>query len=77
MTGTDTSAPELLTEEMAASLLSFSPRTLRTWRQVGGGPAFVMVGRSVRYSRADLLMWAATQRRYSSTSEAHAEVASA
>lgn len=31
-----------------------SPRTLQRWRQEGVGPAFVKLGRAVRYRREDL-----------------------
>lgn len=44
----------LLTEVQAADFLNVSPRTLQTWRLRGGGPAFVKMGKSVRYRAADL-----------------------
>jgi predicted DNA-binding transcriptional regulator AlpA len=47
----------LLTEEIAARLLSLSPRTLQTWRSEKRGPAFVRMGRSVRYRLRVLLQW--------------------
>jgi excisionase family DNA binding protein len=45
--------PELLTEPEAAEALKLHPRTLRKARQSGGLP-HVRIGRSVRYSVADL-----------------------
>ena len=58
----------LLTEQQAAELTGFTPRTMKNWRRVGGGPAFVRVGRSVRYRPADLESWA-TKRLRASTSD--------
>jgi hypothetical protein len=47
----------LLTEVDAADLFKLSIRTLQAWRSKGIGPAFVRLGRAVRYRRADLLAW--------------------
>lgn len=49
----------LLTEVKAADLLSISIRTLQAWRSKGCGPAFVRLGRAIRYRRSDLFAWAA------------------
>jgi hypothetical protein len=35
----------------------FSVRTLQAWRIRIAGPAFVQVGRAVRYRRRDLIAW--------------------
>ena len=68
MTPTPYSDEQLLTETDAAKLLSISPRTLRNWRVLGGGPHYVKVsGRCVRYCYADLTTFI-KQRRQSSTS---------
>jgi len=45
------------TEQQAASILCQSVRTLQKWRSNGQGPAVHRFGRSVRYSRDDLLFW--------------------
>ncbi len=45
------------TEQQAASILCQSVRTLQKWRTIDQGPAIHKFGRSVRYSRADLLLW--------------------
>lgn len=45
---------ELLSETPAADYLDASPLTLRDWRKRGRGPAFVKIGRNVRYRREDL-----------------------
>lgn len=42
--------PRQLTVDDAASLLSVSVKTLEAWRRLGKGPAFVKLGRSVRYT---------------------------
>jgi predicted DNA-binding transcriptional regulator AlpA len=47
-------APALVNETLAALHLDISPRTLQAWRIRGEGPAFVKLGRSVRYDRAEL-----------------------
>lgn len=45
-----------LTTEEAAAILGISPMTLTTWRsrQVPYGPAFVRMGRAVRYERDEI-----------------------
>ena len=47
----------ILTENELAALTSFSPRTLQAWRQRCAGPPFMRVGRSIRYSQADVIAW--------------------
>ena len=50
--------PKLLSEQEAAKLLDFSPRTLQKWRWTGGGPRYVQVSaRCIRYRPDDLLTW--------------------
>ena len=48
---------KLLTESETAELLGISERTLQAWRVHGGGPAFVRIGRTIRYRRQDVLDW--------------------
>lgn len=49
---------ELLNETEAALYLSVAPRTLAHWRRTGGQPlSFVRIGRSIRYSRDDLIQF--------------------
>jgi hypothetical protein len=50
-------ADALLTEAEAADFLRLSVRTLQAWRIRIAGPAFVHVGRAVRYRRRDLITW--------------------
>ncbi len=47
----------LLTEVDAADFFRLSVRTLQAWRSRGSGPAFVRVGRTIRYRRKDLIAW--------------------
>lgn len=47
----------LLDTEQLAEELGLRPQTLREWRQVGDGPAFVKVGARVRYRRVDVDAW--------------------
>ena len=53
----------LLNTRKAAARIGLSPRTLARYRMSGTGPAFVSLGRSVRYRAADLDAWAAGRRR--------------
>jgi excisionase family DNA binding protein len=53
----------LLTPDDAAAYLGALPvRTLERWRYAGTGPAFVRVGKHVRYRLADLDAWIAERR---------------
>ena len=45
---------KLLTEEQVAEQLSITTNTLRKWRWLGKGPAFIKIGAAVRYE-ADTL----------------------
>ena len=47
----------LLTQEEAAAFLHKSPRVLRFWRTAGIGPAFVKLGKTVLYTRQDLIAY--------------------
>jgi excisionase family DNA binding protein len=64
----------LLDTSSAADFLNISSRTLETWRLTGGGPAFVKVGRRVRYHRSDLESWLADRRRTSTSDPGHVGV---
>jgi predicted DNA-binding transcriptional regulator AlpA len=44
-----------LNENHAALLLGVSVRTLQAWRVSGAGPRYCKIGRSVRYSRRELV----------------------
>jgi excisionase family DNA binding protein len=48
---------KLLTEDEAAELVGLSVRTLQAWRSRGVGPAYVHVGRKVRYRLSDINRW--------------------
>lgn len=45
---------EPLTEVDAAARLGLKVATLRAWRHQGRGPAFVRLGRAIRYLASDL-----------------------
>lgn len=47
----------LLWPEQVAEMLGLPTGTLANWRYQGRGPAFVKVGRHVRYRRSDVLGW--------------------
>lgn len=53
---------ELICEKKAARLLSISQRTLQAWRVAGSGPAYIKLGRAVRYTREDLHSWVSSKR---------------
>ena len=54
-TGTATTAAEQpMTESEAAGRLGLKVPTLRAWRHQGRGPAYVRLGRAVRYLAIDI-----------------------
>jgi predicted DNA-binding transcriptional regulator AlpA len=48
------SLSHLLTEDEAASVFGVARGTLRNWRHLKRGPAYIKIGRAVRYAMADL-----------------------
>ena len=60
---------KLLTEEQVADQLSITTNTLRKWRWLGKGPAFIKIGAAVRYE-ADTLATFIKSNVKTSTSEA-------
>jgi excisionase family DNA binding protein len=62
----------LLTDDEAAAYLQASTSTLNFWRTQRRGPAFVKLGRNVRYRRCDLDRWIEANRRETSDSRAAA-----
>lgn len=61
MTDAPTIAPEFTDTAGAASLTSIPAETLRALRRTDNGPPFLRIGRTVRYSLADLRAWMAAQ----------------
>jgi hypothetical protein len=53
----DLSEDALLTEDEAADSLRISVRTLQAWRLKQAGPAFIRVGRAIRYRHGDIKDW--------------------
>jgi len=46
--------PEVMNEHLAADLLGLSVQTLRNWRHLRKGPAYIKLSRRVLYRRCDL-----------------------
>lgn len=57
MTGDD-----LLTTGEVAELVRGAAKTVRSWRYLGTGPAYVKRGGRVLYARADVDAWLAARR---------------
>ena len=55
-------APPFLSTCKAAALLTFSPRTLDRFREIGKGPPYFQLGRRIVYACEDLLEWAWSKR---------------
>lgn len=53
---------ELITTDDLAEELGVTSHCLRRWRTQNKGPAYVHVGRLVRYRRADIERWLAKNR---------------
>ena len=58
---------DLLDVNEAAALLRLSASNLNKRRVEGNGPAFLKLGRAVRYQRSALLAWAESQTVQSTT----------
>ena len=56
-----------MTAVEAGSFLGLPARTLERFRLEGRGPAFLKLGRRVVYARADLVAWAESHRRTSTS----------
>ena len=50
-------ASPLFDERQLAAVLSVSVKALQAWRYRGGGPAFLRLGRAVRYRPEDVDAW--------------------
>jgi len=57
----------LLTQHEAAQILQVSLSWLAKARMNGDGPAFIKVGRSIRYAEPTLLQWMKSQQRMSTS----------
>jgi hypothetical protein len=58
-----TNDDEMFTEREFCGWQKISPNTARQWRTLGRGPAWIKVGRSVRYRRSDVEDWLARRTR--------------
>jgi predicted DNA-binding transcriptional regulator AlpA len=64
-----TSTIVLLTAKDAAKLLKVSLSWLAKARMRGDGPAYVKVGRSIRYTEAGLIHWMKSRQRMSTSEQ--------
>lgn len=53
----------LLTPFEVATTLQVPEKTLIQWRYAGTGPAFLKIGRYVRYDKSEVARWLATRTR--------------
>lgn len=60
---------KLLTPKEAAQLLRVSLSWLAKARMRGDGPPYIRVGRSIRYSEAELLQWMKSRQRLSTSEQ--------
>ena len=58
-----------MTTPQVAAYLGLSPRTLESYRTRGVGPAFHVFGGAVRYLLSDVVKWASTRRRHSTSDD--------
>jgi hypothetical protein len=56
-----------VTEEVTCKVLNVPPRKLQRYREQGGGPPFYKFSQSIRYRIPEVLEWASTQRRLTTT----------
>lgn len=60
---------DLLTPPALAGQLDVTERTLSEWRITGRGPAFIRLGKTVRYRSAAVEAWLLAQERHSTSEE--------
>ncbi|MET4697999.1 putative DNA-binding transcriptional regulator AlpA [Constrictibacter sp. MBR-5] len=63
---------QLLDADEAGRFVGMTGPALQTLRTRGGGPAYVKLGRRVRYRRGDLIAWIQAHRRTSTSVGAEA-----
>lgn len=61
---------EMVTTEQAAAMLNLKKNTLELWRLRGTGPAYVKLGRAVRYRLSDLESYIESQVRHNTSERA-------
>lgn len=57
-----TEPPVFLTQRELATRFRLSVRTIERWRADRYGPAWIIIGSSIRYRMSDVLAWEAAQR---------------
>lgn len=65
----------LYAEEVIAGHLVCGVKTLQAWRHRGGGPAYIKIGRLVRYLGRDVNQWTAGRTRRSTSESLPEDVA--
>jgi hypothetical protein len=53
----ESTSTQNITEIDSSIYVGFSVHALRAWRRTGTGPAYIRVGRSIRYAAKDLDDW--------------------
>jgi len=61
--------PTLLTPKEAATRLKISDSWLAKARMRGDGPAYMRIGRSIRYAEAALIQWMKSRQRLSTSEQ--------
>src|SRR5689334_13588219 len=51
----------LVTEQQVSCTLGVTVHTLRCWRSLGRGPAYVKIGRNVKYRPSSVICWIENQ----------------
>lgn len=74
---TNTVADPAHDEDELAARLRISVKTVQKWRQTNRGPAFIKVGRLVRYRESAIQAWLDAQTRTNTTQQARPQLAAA
>lgn len=64
-------------ESELAARFRISVKTVQSWRQTNRGPAYLKVGRLVRYRESDIQDWLDKQTRTNTTQKARPQLAAA
>jgi hypothetical protein len=53
---------DLISTDEAAAIFGLQPDTLKKWRSRGTGPAFLRLGRAIRYDSVDIAVYLGSRR---------------